>query len=87
MRTNPATRWNAEREHASFGIVNWFNKRGIYDQEIIKETMYAFCLNNGFKNLSKKTQEKTIVNFCQNRFVKFSQFTLNFLKENNYSAK
>ena len=87
MRTKPATRWNAESEHASFGIANWFNKRGIYDEEVIKESMYTFCLNNGFQNLSKKTKEKTIVNFCQNRFLKFSQFASRFLKENNYLPK
>lgn len=87
MRTKPATRWNAKKEHASFGIINWFNRRGIHDQDVVKEAMYTFCLNNGFQNLSKKTQEKTIVNFCQNRFSKFSRFASNFLKENNYSLK
>lgn len=84
MRTKPATRWNAEKEHASYGIVNWFRNKGIYDEEVIKESMYTFCLKNGFENISKKTKEKSMVNFCQNRFKVFSKFSLNFLKENNY---
>lgn len=38
MRTKPATRWNDAKEHASYGIVNWFNNRNIYDEEIIKRS-------------------------------------------------
>ena len=84
MRTKPATRWNAEKEHASYGIVNWFRNKGIYDEEIIKESIYNFCMYNGFKDLSNKTKEISMVMFCHNRFVNFSNFSVNFLKENNY---
>ena len=84
MRTKPATRYNAESEHASYGIVNWFHGKGIRNQEVMKETMGNFCIENGFKDFSKKTKESAVCNFCQNRFNSFSQFAINFLKENNY---
>lgn len=87
MRTKPARKWNSQQEHNSFGIVNWFKSKGIKNQEIIKEVMYNFCLNQGFEGLSNKTQEKTIVNFCGNRFQKFAPFAILFMKENNYLIK
>ena len=83
MRTKPATRWNAESEHASFGIANWFNKRGIKDEEVMKEVMANFCIENGME-VKRNTKELLIVEFCQKRFCQFAQFAIKFLKENNY---
>lgn len=83
MRTKRATRFNHEREHKEYGIVNWFHLTGINDQQVMKETMANFCITNGFQ-VTKDTQEKSMVNFTHNRFQKFCPFALNFLRENNY---
>lgn len=84
MRTLPATRYNHPNQHAQYGIVNWFYKRGIYDKEIIKEVMYAFCEQNEFE-MKKIKQETVAMNFIQNRFGKFAPFAAKYLKENNYA--
>ena len=87
MRTKRATRFNHEREHASYGVYNWFKSKGIKTKAIIMETMYNFCEVEGFKGLSKDTQDYTMSNFISNRFSKFASFATNFLIENNYLKK
>lgn len=84
MRTRPATRYNAQAEHNSYGIYNWFKGKGIVQNEIISEVVYAFCEKFGFKGLTAKTPERTMVNFAGNRFQKFHPFAMIYLKENNY---
>ena len=86
MRKKPAKRFNSQTEHNSYGIYNWFKSKGITNMDVIKETMYNFCLENGFEGLNKKTPECTIANFIGNRFQKFAPFAGKFLKENNYTA-
>lgn len=84
MRTKRATRYNAESEHNSYGIFNYFRLKGITNQETINEVIYAFCDSNGFEGLNPNTPEKTKLNFVSNRFQKFAQFAMNYLRENNY---
>lgn len=84
MRTKPATRYSAPQEHNSYGIYNWFRNLGITNHDIINECVYNFCEKWGFKGLTKTTPEKTKMNFCGNRFQKFSAESMKYLKQNNY---
>ena len=84
MRTQRATRYTPQKYHASFGIYNWFKSKGIKDQEVMKECMYAFCQKKECKWLSDKTKEEALTGFCQNNFPAFATFTIPYLKENNY---
>lgn len=83
MRTKPATKYSHEHQHAQYRIFNWFRNRGIKDTDVIKETVYVFCENNGYDMKFIKDETKTL-NWVQNRFQKFSTFAVPYLKENNY---
>jgi len=84
MRTTPATRFDSNYKHASYGITNWFANRGVYKIDVVKEVMANFCLENGVKEITNKTPEHLIVNLCQSHFNKFTSFAINYLRENNY---
>ena len=83
MITYPVNRHAPNFKHASYGIVNWFRKRAIKDEEVMKEVMANFCIENGME-VKRNTKELLIVEFCQKRFCQFAQFAIKFLKENNY---
>lgn len=84
MRTKPANRYHSSVEHNQYGIYNWFKSKGIKNQDIIREVAYSFCLDNGFKGLTAKTNDRTLLNFAGNRFAKFAPFAMKYLRENNY---
>ena len=84
MRTQRATRYNHEMQHASFGIANWFLSKGVKNQDVMKECMYAFCQKEGCAWLTNKTTENALIGYIQPRFQKFATFAIPYLKENNY---
>ena len=83
MQTQPATRFSSDKQHSSYGIYNWFKIKGIFDQEVMKETMANFCIKNG-KKIDIETKEGTLISFCRLKFQPFTAFAIHFLKENNY---
>lgn len=87
MRTKKATRNNSQVEHNQFGIYNWFRLKGVTNKEVMKETIYNFCQDNGFFMDGfrwTKGKEVEIFNWVANRFQKFAPYAGKFLKDNNY---
>jgi len=85
MRTKPATRWNKDKEHASYGVYNWFRLKGIKDQNIMKEVMWAFCKKNNCEWLTANTSEISLIDYAGKRFASFAAFAGVYLRENNYA--
>lgn len=72
-----------QRDHNKYGIIKWFNSRGIVCNDIIKEVIYYFCERENF-TMDKIEVEPAVTKFIQNRFGAFVAFATKYLKENNY---
>lgn len=80
------TRYNHQKVHNDFGIKNWFAKKGLYDENEIRQIKRDFCTENGFNLIaetpSKKKHENQAINsFIQNRFPAFCQFASKTLRQ------
>lgn len=83
LRKKRATRNSTPTQHAEYGIVKWFNTKGIYDEDIIKECLGYFCKKENKPELIQKNVLPMIM-YCQSKFADFARFSSNYIKENNY---
>jgi predicted transcriptional regulator len=82
LRRTPVSRFSPDYLHSEYGITKWFSIFNIYDDDVIKECMGYFAKSKGKENILKHIRK--MVNFSQNNFNDFMQFSQSYLLENNY---
>ena len=65
-------------------IFDWFKTRGIYDEQVMKETMANFLISKG-EPVTQSTTDDDLNIYCRKNIGYFKYFAKEFLEENNYA--
>jgi len=72
-------RYSSQKSHNDFGVTNWFYKKGVFDENEIRQIKMDYCNEKGLPLTAETKAERRIENlkinsFIQKNFLSFRQF-------------